>query len=587
MTSDKYGPTNKISEYIHKLKYRGANESFKEAMTRVATSLQDSREHYQNFRNILLDMRFLPAGRVQAAMGSPREVTPYNCFVSNTIEDSMDGIMRAATEAAHTMRLGGGIGYDFSTLRPRGELISSLDSRSSGPISFMGIFDALCKTIASAGHRRGAQMGVLRVDHPDIEEFIQAKANSTNLTQFNISVGITDKFMDAVKNDGMFDLVFNGKVYRTVKATALWDKILRLTWDWAEPGVLFIDRINRKNNLYYCETISATNPCGEQPLPPYGACLLGSINLTRYIRTNVSNGKTVRFFDWTLLHMDIPDIIRAMDNVVDRAVYPLEDQMREAKSKRRMGIGVTGVANAIEALGFPYGSETFLEILGTILERIRNTSYVTSVSLAKEKGAFPLFDTKLLDSEFAMSLPKNLRASIQRHGLRNSHLLSIAPTGTISLAADNVSSGIEPVFSLEYDRTIQTFDGPIVERMTDYGYKNFGIAGKTADKVSVEDHVAVLNVASKFVDSSCSKTCNVGSEVGWERFKKVYFLAYEGGASGCTTFRADGKRFGVLNASAAEEEAVDESVIEDDKDFVDEGGACYVDPTTGIRTCDQ
>lgn len=262
MTEVKYGPTLPISEEIHAMKYRTKGEDFKEAMVRVADSLKDNEEHYRKFKSILLEQRFLPAGRVQAAMGAPRVVTAYNCFVSRTIPDSMDGIMEAASEAAETMRLGGGIGYDFSTLRPRGDHIRSLDSRSSGPISFMGIFDALCKTIASAGHRRGAQMGVLRVDHPDIEEFIKAKNNSTNLTQFNISVGVTDEFMNAVINDKMFDLKFDGRVYKTIRAKALWDDILRSTWDWAEPGILFIDRINRKNNLWYAETIAATNPCG-------------------------------------------------------------------------------------------------------------------------------------------------------------------------------------------------------------------------------------------------------------------------------------------------------------------------------------
>ena len=262
MTEKNYGPTLRISEEIHQMKYRGQGETFKEAMTRVADALKDDEEHFKKFRHILYDMRFLPAGRVQSAMGAPRQVTPYNCFVSGTIEDSMEGIAKASGEAAKTMQLGGGIGYDFSTLRPKGALIRSLESRSSGPVSFMGVFDAWCKTIASAGHRRGAQMGVLRVDHPDIEEFIQAKSNSTNLTQFNISVGVTDKFMEAVIKDTNFDLAFNGQVYRTVKARALWDKILRNTWDWAEPGVLFIDRINKKNNLWYVETIAATNPCG-------------------------------------------------------------------------------------------------------------------------------------------------------------------------------------------------------------------------------------------------------------------------------------------------------------------------------------
>jgi ribonucleoside-diphosphate reductase alpha chain len=577
-----YGPTLPISEEIHKMKYRGNGESFKEAMTRVADSLKDDEEHYHKFRDILLNMRFLPAGRVQAAMGSPRQVTPFNCFVADTIQDSMDGIMDAARDAAETMRLGGGIGYDFSTLRPRGALIRSLDSRSSGPVSFMGIFDAVCKTIASAGHRRGAQMGVLRVDHPDIEEFVEAKANSTNLTQFNISVGVTDKFMEAVKSDGVFDLVFEGRVYKTIKARPLWDKILRLTWDWAEPGILFIDRINRKNNLRYCELIAATNPCGEQPLPPYGACLLGSINLVKYVKGVVEG----RVINYELLKNDLVHVVRAMDNIIDQAIYPLPQQEWEAKNKRRMGLGLTGVANAIEALGFPYGSDQFLDELRLVMSTMRDVVYRTSVSLAIEKGPFPLFQPEMLESEFAKTLPDDIREDIAKHGIRNSHLLSIAPTGTISLSADNVSSGIEPVFSHFYDRTIQTFDGPRVERVEDYGYREFGVKGKTANELSVFDHVKVLNVASEYVDSACSKTCNVGDEITWEQFKDVYMKAYEGGASGCTTFRASGKRYGILNASSDEDVAVEEPQIESEKDFVDESGACYYDPATGLRSCE-
>ena len=577
-----YGPTLSISEEIHKMKYRGKNETFKEAMTRVADALKDNEEHFEKFRGILYDMRFLPAGRVQSAMGAPRKVTPYNCFVSMTIPDSMEGIAKASGEAARTMQLGGGIGYDFSTLRPRGALIKSLESRSSGPVSFMGIFDAWCKTISSAGHRRGAQMGVLRVDHPDIEEFIRAKNNSNQLEQFNISVAVTDKFMDAVKTDSEFDLVFDGRVYKTISAKALWDDILRSTWDWAEPGILFIDRINKKNNLHYCETIASTNPCAEQPLPPHGACLLGSFNLTKYVRFHPLGGFA---FNYEQLKHDIPHVIRAMDNVVDRAMYPLPEQEQEAKNKRRMGIGVTGVANAIEACGHEYGSEGFLEMLAEIMEIIRDTSYSTSVSLAIEKGPFPLYNCAYLESDFAKTLPDHIRKNIERFGIRNSHLLSVAPTGTISLTADNVSSGIEPVFSLFYDRTIQTFDGPRVERVEDYGYREFGIKGKTADSMSVFDHVKVLNLASKYVDSACSKTCNVGDNVTWTEFKDVYMRAYEGGASGCTTFRASGKRYGILNAAASEED-VAPTEQEDNQDFVEEGGACYFDPDTGLRQCE-
>lgn len=580
MIKNEYGPTLSISEEIHAQKYRSEGETFREAMTRVAEALKDTESHFNNFRNILYNQRFLPAGRVQSAMGAPRRVTPYNCFVSMTIEDSMEGIMQAARNAAKTMQLGGGIGYDFSTLRPRGALIRSLDSRSSGPLSFMGIFDAICKTISSAGHRRGAQMSVLRVDHPDIEQFIRAKNNSTDLTQFNMSVGVTDDFMRAVKEDTDFDLVFEERVYKTVSARALWDDILRSTWDWAEPGILFIDRINRKNNLHYCEKIAATNPCGEQPLPPNGACLLGSFNLAKYVVKH--DGKYV--FNTNQLRNDIPHVVRAMDNVVDRATYPLPEQEQEAKSKRRMGLGVTGVANAIEALHFDYGSEPFLRTLEEIMGVIRNVAYRTSVELAIEKGAFPLFTQAYLSSEFSTTLPTDIRDLISKHGIRNSHLLSVAPTGTISLSADNVSSGIEPVFSHYYDRTIQTFDGPKVERVEDYGYRVFGVKGKTADELSVFDHVKVLNVASRYVDSACSKTCNVGDDVSWDDFKDVYMKAYEGGSSGCTTFRASGKRYGILNAAASEDIAEEPPVDEDN--FIEEGGACYFDVGTGLRKCE-
>jgi len=589
ITMDKeYGPTLEVSKDIHKMKYRGKGESFRDAMTRVADALKDDKTHYETLREVLLDMRFLPAGRVQSAIGSPRQVTAFNCFVSKDFEDTMQSIMDVAAEAAETMRLGGGIGYDFSTLRPRGALIRSLDTRSSGPIAFMDIFDALCKCIASAGHRRGAQMGVLRVDHPDIEEFIRVKANKDKLTQFNISVGITDEFMRAVLENKPFNLVFNGEVYKTISAKALWNEILRYTWDWAEPGVLFLDTINKKNNLWYCEAISATNPCGEQPLPPYGACLLGSMNLTKYVKHAEGDyGLTGRYFDNEQFVKDIPTIVRAMDNVVDTTVYPLLEQEMEAKNKRRMGLGLTGVANAGEALGLRYGSEEFLSWLEVLMRTYRNTVYQASIDLAKEKGPFPLFDADLyLQSGFAQTLPKYIRDGIKKYGIRNSHLLSIAPTGTISLSADNISSGIEPVFSHSYDRTIQTFEGVKTETVTDYGWRVFGVKGKTADETPVSEHVKVLNLASKYVDSACSKTCNVGDDVTWEDFKQVYMDAWLGGASGCTTFRLSGKRFGILNASAVEDVAVEE-VVEDDFVNETEGGACYYDPTTGIRTCDN
>ena len=564
----KMGPTLPISDEIHTMKYRQEGESFREAMTRIADALKDSDEHFHSFRDILLDMRFLPAGRVQAAMGAARQVTPYNCFVSPTIPDSMNGIMDTAKYAAETMRLGGGIGYDFSTLRPKGDIISKTGSSASGPVSFMRIFDAVCGTVASAGHRRGAQMGVLRVDHPDIEEYIRAKQNTTNLTNFNVSVGITDEFMEAVANDTLFDLTWGGRKYRSVRAKALWDQIMRSTWDWAEPGVLFIDTINTYNNLWYCEDIAATNPCAEQPLPPNGACLLGSFNLVKYLSLNGNDF----VFNWDQFLADIPVVVRAMDNIVDRALYPLEAQFDEANAKRRMGLGVTGVANAIEALGYPYGSAEFCDVLEAILSDFTNACYLTSAKLAGEKGSFPLYDeSQYLAGNFVERLDPGVVEIIKKHGLRNSHLTSIAPTGTISLTADNISSGIEPVFSYGFDRTIQTPEGPRVEHVSDYGLRVLGVRGRTADKCSIDDHLNVLAVASRWMDSAVSKTCNVGDDVGFEEFKDVYVRAYKMGCKGVTTFRAAGKRMGILNVTAPEE---------------GEGAACYIDPETGKKTCE-
>lgn len=558
------GPTIASSEEIHRTKYRQIGETFREAMSRIAQTLSDDREHFNTFRDILLDMRFLPAGRVQSDIGAPQRTTAFNCFVSETIDDSMEGIMQAATNAALTMRLGGGIGYDFSTIRPRSANIVSLNSRASGPVSFMQIFDSVCKTVSSAGNRRGAQMGVLRVDHPDIEEFIESKSNTNNLTQFNISVGVTDEFMRAVEAGDTFDLSFKGTVWKRVDARYLWEKIMRATWDWAEPGILFIDRINERNNLNYCERIDATNPCGEQPLPPNGACLLGSFNLVKY----VEDGK----FNWKQYRKDIPIVCRAMDNIIDRTTYPLPAQESEAKAKRRMGLGITGLANAGEAIGLPYGSRGFIRFLHRVLSVHTNELYRSSSELAKEKGVFPLYDgARYRDSYIYRMLDDSVQLSIRECGLRNSHLTSIAPTGTISFAADNVSSGIEPVFSHEYERTVQMEQGEVKMIVQDYGVREFGVRGKTADECTVDEHLDVLIAASQWVDSAVSKTLNVGKDVTWEDFKEIYMRAWREGCKGCTTFRAAGKRYGVLNVIKPEE---------------DDGAACYYDPTTGKKTCE-
>jgi len=910
------GPQNPFSESLHAEKYRAPGESFREAMNRVASALKEDDEHYHAFREALLDMRFLPGGRIQAAVGSTRDVTPYNCFVSQTIQDSFtagrSSIMECATLAAETMRRGGGIGYDFSTLRPRGALIRKLQSSSSGLVSFMEIFDAICRCVSSSGHRRGAQMGVLRVDHPDIEEFVHAKRRLGRLEGFNISVAVTDEFMLALENDGLFDLQFEGQVYKTIKARALWETIMRSCWDWAEPGVLFIDTINRMNNLAYCETIAATNPsmpagtlvhtdrgvvpietlegdsfrvksldgtwaqaecflsgeneelleldfgggrtvqstpkhrwpvllngryvkvdakdlrpgdlipaprnermghsvrddlsytdglvaglafgdgsynerrddgraylhfhlnqeddelhyivatyfganvavqpdeavvhvnkdtdvrgfmqrvgltfgnkdqlpsevwrsndefvagfidglfssdghvslanakmqftnrrravclelskllgfhgvlstvrtststfdgqvfertdltvphnsakrfatlfslsclrkqnalsdlcetetrdnvltdhvklktvrtagsakvwditvyhdhhvfpttwcytgnCGEQPLPPDGACLLGSFNLVKYLRdVVVGPGKTAVAFDYDKLVADIPPIIRAMDNVIDCATYPLYEQEAEARAKRRMGLGVTGVANAIEAMGFPYGSPEFCTRLEAILRTIADRCYHASVDIAKEKGPFPAYRPEYLDSAF-LARPEfdKLRNRIEVHGIRNSHLLSIAPTGTISVCADNISSGIEPVFSYAADRVYIGPNGPEQVEVRDYGVEHLGVHGKRAKDVTLDEHLAVLKVASAWVDSAVSKTTNLTGDVPWEKFKDLYLKAWRAGVKGCTVYNVDGKRNAVLTS----------------KD--EDGASCRIDPTTGRQDCD-
>ena len=551
-----------ISEEIDAVKYRQTGEDFYSKVVRIAESLKDTPDHFENFKDALRHLRFLPAGRVQNAMGAARQTTAYNCFVSGTIEDSMDSIMGRATDAAETMRRGGGIGYDFSRLRPRGDRIKSLDSRASGAVSFMQIYDAVCQTIASSGHRRGAQMGVLRIDHPDIEQFITAKNDGTSLTGFNISVGVTDEFMKCLKDKKPFPLQFDGKVHEEVDPAALWDMIMRSTWDWAEPGVLFIDTINRMNNLYYCETIEATNPCGEQPLPPYGACLLGSFNLTKY----VTEGE----FDFSLFTNDIHNVVRAMDNVIDRTIYPLKEQEKEAKNKRRMGLGVTGLANAGELCGMPYASPEFMKFTTKVLKILRDYSYAASSTLAQEKGSFPLYkQDKYIEGDFLKTLAPWVQDQIKENGLRNSHLTSIAPTGTISLTADNVSSGIEPPFSLFYDRTIQEFDGHQIQRVEDYAYRH-GVNGRTANEISADEHLSVLSLVSKYIDSAVSKTCNVGSNVNFDEFKELYFNAWKQGCKGITTFRADGKRYGILNEVKEEPKAE----------------ACFIDPATGQKECE-
>lgn len=585
-------------DMAHAEKYRGKGENFREAMNRVSASLQDDHDHYMSFRQILLTMRFMPPGRVQSAMGSLKNVTPYNCFVMPTFHDSFtDGpteeeivalapgehppvsIADMGKLAAMTMRQGGGVGYDFSTLRPHGDLIKGVQSTTDGPMAFAGIFDAYCKATSSAGNRRGAQMMVMRCDHPDIEIFIRAKQATQSipyeyrpLRGFNMSVAVTDDLMECVAAGKPFKLKFNGEVYREVDAQALWEMIMRGTYDWAEPGVIFIDTINRMNNLYYCETIAATNPCGEQPLPPYGACLLGSFNLPRYLVKH--DGQWV--FDWDQLESDIPEVVRAMDNVIDRARYPLPQQRIEAQAKRRMGLGVTGLANCIEAMGHLYGSTGFQELEDRILAFITRHCYLSSVNLAKQKGPFPLFEADLYcESEFIKTLDSDVQEQIRLYGIRNSHLTSIAPTGTISFCADNVSSGIEPVFGYSQQRRIIMPEGPLMVEVPDYGAGALGVRGKRMIDVTAEEHVGVLCTAQRHIDSAVSKTCNVPSNFPYEKFKGLYVSAFEGGAKGCTTYRPNGNYDEVIK-----------SADEVEKQDADEGESCGFDPISGQRTGD-
>lgn len=572
-----YGPQLPISQEVGQEKHY-PGETFEEAMRRIAKALADDAEHERQLVEILLDQRFIPAGRIQRAAGSFDVVTAFNCFVSGTIPDDMEGIFNRVTEAALTMKKGGGIGYSFGTIRPKGTLIESLRSSASGAVSFMQPFDAACGTVSSAGNRRGAQMGVLPVWHPDIVEFVEAKGKQGNLTNFNVSVGMTDAFMQCVLEDGMWELTWQGEVHDTIPARDLWNKIMAMTWDWAEPGVLFLDTINRQNNLWYCEEIAATNPCGEQPLPPFGACLLGSFNWVKYVAHRPDANP---FFPWVFdrpqFAKDISVIVRAMDNVIDRTVYPLPEQEQEAKAKRRMGLGAMGVANALEALGIRYGTPAAEAVVEDVLQFFANECYMASVDLAREKGAFPLFDAeKYLQSEYIQKLDPWVQDGIRRWGIRNSHLTSIAPTGSISLGADNVSGGIEPPFAHFFDRTILMADGSSkVERVKDYALHRWGIEGCTANELTPAEHVGMLTSAQKWIDSAVSKTCNIGDDVTFEEFKDVYMMAWQGGAKGCTTFRAAGKRFGVLNI-----------VAEEPAEEIDEGAACFIDPATGKKTCE-
>jgi ribonucleoside-diphosphate reductase alpha chain len=557
-----------ISEQIWDMKYRfkqadgtPIDRSVEDTWRRIARSLaqveQDSAAWEDKFYAALEDFKYLPAGRITAGAGTGRRVTLFNCFVMGTIPDSMAGIFDMLKEAALTMQQGGGIGYDFSTIRPRGADVLGVAADASGPLSFMDVWDAMCRTIMSAGSRRGAMMATMRCDHPDIEAFITAKSDAARLRMFNLSVLITDPFMAAVKADAAWDLQFEGKIYHTVQARDLWNKIMKSTYDFAEPGVIFIDRINAANNLNYVETIAATNPCGEQPLPPYGACLLGSINMARLVTDPF--GKAARLDPKALTDL-VAVAVRMMDNVVDASRFPLEAQAQEAQAKRRIGLGVTGLADALLMVGLRYGSEEAARQTEEWLHAIARAAYLASVDLAKEKGAFPLFDAdKYLSSGNMQMMDDDVRAAIRTHGIRNALLTSIAPTGTISLYAGNVSSGIEPVFAYAYKRKVLQKDGSRTEEeVVDYAVQmwreKFGDAHLpdyfvNAQTLAPLDHVRMQAAAQKWVDSSISKTINCPEDISFDDFKEVYMAAYESGCKGCTTYRPNDVTGSVLSVS--------------------------------------
>ena len=529
----------------------------------------------ERFYRALEGFRFLPGGRIQAGAGTGKEVTLFNCFVMGPIEDSLDGIFNGLKEGALTMQQGGRVGYDFSTLRPRGTPARRTGAVASGPVSFMRIWDSMCGTLLSTGSRRGAMMATLRCDHPDIEEFIQAKADPRELRNFNLSVQVTDAFIRAVEENAAWPLVFpsgelgRGKatrpdgeilirdwpgsprpvpcrIVRTLPARELWQRIVRASYDFAEPGVLFVDRINQGNNLWYRERISATNPCGEVPLPAYGACDLAAINLTDFVRDPFAPGAHL---DLDGLVGLVPLAVRMLDNVIDASRFPLRRQEEQAQGTRRIGLGVTGLGDALLMLGLPYDAEAARELAARTLRTLCHEAYRASIAIAGEKGSFPFLDRRrYLEGRFVQRLPKDIRQGIALHGIRNSHLISIAPTGTISLLANNISSGIEPVFDFHFSRRVRGADGcDQVFDLEDYALRRWRQhAGNQAPvplwfagarELPAEAHLKMQAALQPYVDNAISKTINVPQSLPISDFESIYLTAFRLDLKGCTVFR--------------------------------------------------
>ena len=548
-----------------KYRFDPADTTVEDTWLRVATALAQAEaptlraSMRERFADALRDYRFLPAGRILAGAGTARTVTLFNCFVMGAIPDDLGGIFAHVREAALTLQQGGGVGMDFSSIRPAGAAVKGVGADASGPLSFMDVWDSMCRTILSAGQRRGAMMGCLRIDHPDIEAFIEAKRDGARLRNFNLSVLVPDAFMQALADDADWPLVFEGRVLGSVRAANLWDRLMRATYDAAEPGVIFIDQVNARNNLSHCETILASNPCGEQMLPAYGACLLGSINLARLVTGPFQPGAEL---DLDQLSSLTRTAVRMLDNVIDVSRFPLKAQATEARAKRRIGLGVTGLADALVFCGVPYGGDRAVELTGQWLARIKREAYRASAELAAEKGVFPLYDPAILERPNLLELDPETRDLIARHGLRNGCLTSIAPTGTTSLLAGNVSSGIEPVFAYAYVRKVRQPDGskreePVEDYALSVWKRLHGDAPLpedvfvSAQTLTPQAHVRMQAAAQAHVDSSISKTVNCPADIGFEDFSDIYRLGWRSGCKGMTTYRPNAITGSVLSVEPA------------------------------------
>ena len=554
-----------LAKDIWTAKYRyqsenGGDQDYEATIERVAHAIADAeapdqRNYWKDrFADALTGFKFIPAGRILAGAGTGRVVTLFNCFVMGAIPDSLDGIFAHLKEAAITMQQGGGVGMDFSTIRPSGAPVSGVGAEASGPLSFMDCWDSMCRTVESAGQRRGAMMGCLSIDHPDIEAFIDAKRDPRRLRNFNVSVLVSDGFMQALAADADWPLMFGGQIVRTVRATALWGRLMRSTYETAEPGVIFIDRVNDQNNLAYCEDIRASNPCGEQMLPPYGACLLGSINLAALVKRPFEA-------DAEIAEKELGEVtrtaVRMLDDVIDISRYPLREQETEAKTKRRIGLGITGLADALLFCGTAYGSSPAVALTRRWLEVIKREAYRASAEIAGEKGVFPAYDPQIIDRPNLANLDEDVRALIAENGLRNGCLTSIAPTGTTSLLAGNVSSGIEPVFAYAYTRKIRNPDGSTrEEQVEDYAMRVWRELRAdaqppnelfvSAQTLTPSDHLTMQAAAQALIDSSISKTVNCPEDISFEDFADIYVEGYHLGCKGLTTYRPNAVTGSVL-----------------------------------------